>query len=423
MNNPNTNLIKILYFFPHNPFPPRSGAHIRCLDILKALIALNCEVIFVSSEMTSESIWNQSGIEHLHSMGIKSVHIYHETIFDRMECKIAWIFYRILQKIPPVDSVIYSPFGMSHWFHKLQSEVMPDVIWINYAFWDSVIDKKNLDKITRVIDYLDFVSSNVRMSSTISDHISRNSEGYDEIDDELLNENYFSDPGFSIDPKELQILNNYDVILAITQYEAEIIRHQGHNNVIHIPVTYEITNNENKYDGPVVFVAGQNAFNIQGYFYFVNKVLPLILQEVPTFRVQIIGSLTKSKFRSRTGAELLGYVDDLDKFYNGARFFICPVIGGTGQQIKIIEAMAHGLPVVATSYSAKTSPIIHGVNGYIAKTPVEFKDFCVRLWQNPELCQTLGNNARLTIKENFSNEILVRRLSEIIKKISKKSGN
>lgn len=53
--------------------------------------------------------------------------------------------------------------------------------------------------------------------------------------------------------------------------------------------------------------------------------------------------------------------------YQQAKFAICPLIGGTGQQVKIIEAMAHGLPVVALHNVSESSPIEHGVNGFIAK--------------------------------------------------------
>ena len=51
--------------------------------------------------------------------------------------------------------------------------------------------------------------------------------------------------------------------------------------------------------------------------------------------------------RPAESVTLRGFVNDLDPLLASARFAICPVFGGTGQQIKIVEAIARGLPVVA----------------------------------------------------------------------------
>ncbi len=76
--------------------------------------------------------------------------------------------------------------------------------------------------------------------------------------------------------------------------------------------------------------------------------------------------------------------------------------------------MAQGLPVVATTYSAKTSPQIHGINGFIAKNPEEFAQYCVYLWNNPQICSKMGEAARKTIQENFSEKMLLEKLSEVL---------
>ena len=118
------------------------------------------------------------------------------------------------------------------------------------------------------------------------------------------------------------------------------------------------------------------------------------------------------------GIKLAGFVENLSDVYCNSCFAVCPVLGGTGQQIKIIEAMAHGLPVVATKYSASTSPIIHGYNGFIAENADEFGEYCIKLWENRELCRQMGTAARQTIHDNFSDEILLKKLSEVLGKVS-----
>ncbi len=48
-----------------------------------------------------------------------------------------------------------------------------------------------------------------------------------------------------------------------------------------------------------------------------------------------------------------GYVKDIDKYYMGTDCFICPITLGTGIKTKIVEAIAHGLPVIACRKSGE----------------------------------------------------------------------
>ena len=108
------------------------------------------------------------------------------------------------------------------------------------------------------------------------------------------------------------------------------------------------------------------------------------------------------------------FVDNLHDLYKSSRFFICPVFGGTGQQVKIVEAMAHGLPVVALEYAAHHSPLKHGMNGLVAKNIEEFAEHVVRLWNDRSLCRKLGAEARQTIATEFSREKLIRGLASLV---------
>ena len=86
---------------------------------------------------------------------------------------------------------------------------------------------------------------------------------------------------------------------------------------------------------------------------------------------------------------------------------------GTGQQIKIVEAMAHGVPVVALRDSAERSPLQHGISGLVANNADEFGDYTIRLWNDADLCRKLGDAARETIAREFSRTRLAERLSQM----------
>lgn len=111
---------------------------------------------------------------------------------------------------------------------------------------------------------------------------------------------------------------------------------------------------ENTYDGSPVFVIFTNPFNIQGLLFFVEKVLPLILAVIPGFKLRVVGDACRV-LKPAPGVDLLGFVPDLKLIYVDSGYAICPLIGGTGMQVKIVEAMAHGIPVVALRNVAGSS--------------------------------------------------------------------
>ena len=110
---------------------------------------------------------------------------------------------------------------------------------------------------------------------------------------------------------------------------------------------------------------------------------------------------TFAPWRPDPGIVLLGAVDDLDSLYARAAFAICPLLAGTGEQVKIIDAMAHGLPVVATRQTAGNSPIVDGVNGYVVDTPREFAERTAELWNDRHCCRRFGDAARDTISSSY----------------------
>jgi glycosyltransferase involved in cell wall biosynthesis len=93
---------------------------------------------------------------------------------------------------------------------------------------------------------------------------------------------------------------------------------------------------------------------------------------------------------------------------------ICPLIGGTGQKVKIVDAMAHGVPTVTLAHGARGSPIEHERNGFVARDANEFAHYVRLLWRDQELCATLGAAARETIDRDYSPSNLAGRLRRLL---------
>ncbi|RLI32452.1 hypothetical protein DRO56_03500 [Candidatus Bathyarchaeota archaeon] len=229
-----------------------------------------------------------------------------------------------------------------------------------------------------------------------------------------MEEDFFKKLNLTVELEEFQIYDKYHFTIAISPKEAEIINQNTHRTrIVYIPMTQEPYYISNSYTGPALFPTGPNPFNVHGYLYFIKKVLPRVIKKAPSFSLQVTGAICRDVLPVE-GISLCGFVPDLKSLYKSAKFVVCPVWGGTGQQVKIVEAMAHGVPVIASKHAAEASPIQHNVNGLIANDAEEFADYVVQLWYDKETCYRLGHAARETIASDFSRARLVEKLSSII---------
>jgi hypothetical protein len=236
----------------------------------------------------------------------------------------------------------------------------------------------------------------------------------DRVDERVLSEDYFVRMPFPRDAGEFAEYDRFDHTLAISSSDRRVIQaHTYRTNVALVPASCDVVATSNSYASDAMFATGPNPFNIHGYVYFVRKVLPRVLEGEPSFRLDVLGYVS-SVVQPVAGVQLRGFVDDLGPCYASARFAISPVLGGTGQQVKIVEAMAHGVPVIAFKSVAEGSPIEHGVNGLLADSAAEFAEHVVRLWRDRRLCQQLGHAAREEIRANWSQAQTTQRLGQVL---------
>jgi glycosyltransferase involved in cell wall biosynthesis len=108
---------------------------------------------------------------------------------------------------------------------------------------------------------------------------------------------------------------------------------------------------------PVVILSGNLGYRptIRAALWFADRVWPRVLDSVPSAKWVLAGARPGAAIRrlaSRPGVEVHSDVGDLGGFLRRARVAIAPMASGSGVPIKILEAMAAGVPVVADPWSA-----------------------------------------------------------------------
>lgn len=153
--------------------------------------------------------------------------------------------------------------------------------------------------------------------------------------------------------------------------------------------------------------------------FFCTEVLPLIRAREPRATLTIVGSSPSKRvlqYGAMPGVTVTGFVPDIRPLLNRAYVAVCPITVGAGIQTKVLEAMAMGKPVVATSKACQALSAKDGEDLLIADEPKAFAEAVVRVLRDDKLALKLGQNGRKYVENNHSWDENVRMLEEVYHK-------
>lgn len=105
---------------------------------------------------------------------------------------------------------------------------------------------------------------------------------------------------------------------------------------------------------------------------------------------------------------------DLKQIFSQHRFYIHTADPRLedGYNMATVEAMAAGLPVLGNRHP--TSPVEHGVSGFLSDDPAELRSYALRLLEDQQLAARMGAAARESVSQQFSGARFQRNLSRSI---------
>lgn len=161
--------------------------------------------------------------------------------------------------------------------------------------------------------------------------------------------------------------------------------------------------------------------NIDGVFWFIREVWPLIRAQRPNLIFDVVGARPPQELlelsKPETGINVTGYVKDTSPYLEKAGLMIVPLRAGGGMRVKILEALALGLPVVSTTLGCEGIALENGYHTLIADTPLEFARATLQLLDNQALADELGRNGRNLIETSYDYRIACSPLDKIYTKI------
>lgn len=146
--------------------------------------------------------------------------------------------------------------------------------------------------------------------------------------------------------------------------------------------------------------------NMDAVLHFCMNVWPLIKERFPRIQFTIIGNNPPQKLleiaKNDKRIEVLGYVDDVRPFFSKATVSVCPIRDGGGTRIKILDAMAMGMPIVSTTIGCEGIDVTPGNDVLISNTPEEFVKNIEIICTNDNVRENMSVSARKKAEDRYS---------------------
>ena len=115
-----------------------------------------------------------------------------------------------------------------------------------------------------------------------------------------------------------------------------------------------------------------------------------------------------------------GYVPDIRPYLSKATIALAPLQIAAGMQNKVLEALAMGLPVVATPGSCRSLQVKNGIELLIAEGGQAYADAVLKVLDNQQLARDLGSAGRRYVELNHSWEATAKILSNLYQALVEK---
>ncbi len=173
--------------------------------------------------------------------------------------------------------------------------------------------------------------------------------------------------------------------------------------------------------GHVLFV-GSLEFrpNLDAARLLLDQVFPAVRAQVPSARLSIVGrnppAWLLERVQRETGVELHGNVPDVRPFLARALVMAVPLRIGGGSRLKILEALACGLPVVSTRVGAEGLCLTPGQEIHAVERIEDMADLLVRCLRDPEAALAMAEKGRRVAYERYDWGPLADKLEQVWEK-------
>lgn len=148
--------------------------------------------------------------------------------------------------------------------------------------------------------------------------------------------------------------------------------------------------------------------------FFFNSIWPQLADRMKEIEIDVVGKNPPAWLRELCKRDLRihvpGFVDDVRPYFQNATIFVCPIMDGGGTRLKILDALAMGMPIVSTTFAASGLALRNGEHLLIADTAEAFVEQIVRLLADKGLREHLAQGGVDVVSHAYSWDTIGRSL-------------
>ncbi len=382
--------MRILFLSPHLAWPLYGGNMVRIYNLMRELARRGHELKFVAG-------YDGPPLEEDHPIRklCSEVRFYRPPVSARRASPILSAFASVLSPLPYTAAKFSGPEVPGIIREMLKAERF-DLIFANFAFMANLIPADLACNVPVVLD-------------------EHESEG-------LLWRQYLREGGIGrrafallnlakMGRFQTAVLSRIAALMSASEREADFARSFLPPRVKLWVVpngvdTYFFTPAPAVTDPALVLCAGFSVYrNCEAAIWFVRQILPEVRKSIPEAQFWIVGSNPPPEVRRLgeiPGIHVTGTVEDIRPYYCRAAVSVAPYRYGEGTKLKVLEAMACGVPVVSTAVGCQGIKARNGEHLLVADAPGKFAQHIVDLLQNPSRRADIGARGRALIEEKYA---------------------
>jgi glycosyltransferase involved in cell wall biosynthesis len=375
--------MKILWLSGYGPWPADHGGKIRLYNLVKQMLARGHSVDLwcVCGHEVRWSNRRPAGLKLRH-FPAKSRHTFEEKITA------------LLSTLPEPAWVVSTPEVEAE-LEALESSP-PDVVILEQALVGSLA--------RHIPDSIPYVLDAHNAEWWLSEQIARSTLRVP------------TRTRFSVDARkyvrlEAELMQNAAAVMVVSDGDAERLRDVASPRLLAVrpsgvDVDYFVWTDHSTAGGSKLLMTGTLGYapNLDACAWIRSEIMPAIRAQIPDATVDLVGGAAdgaRELDAPDEGVHVVGPVPDVRAYLAQADVFIVPLRMGSGTRLKILEALAAGLPIVATSIAAEGLELPEAVI-LIADTVDDFADGVVRLVRDTELRSRMSAAGRRHVEQHFS---------------------
>lgn len=147
-----------------------------------------------------------------------------------------------------------------------------------------------------------------------------------------------------------------------------------------------------------------------------RDIVPKLETEFPDIKLYIVGDkkgADLSAYKKNKTLVFTGEVKDIRLYFKKSSIFLAPIRMGSGTRLKILAAMAMGLPVVSTRIGCEGLAVTDGENICLAEKPEEFRRVVSRLLNDPKFFHKIAWGGRNLVETYYSRTVSLNILTKV----------